>query len=345
MSRADPSSARAGSGALSLCVVMDPIEGITPYKDTTLAMLLAASARGWELHVATLADLYLVDGRAFATRRRVAVFDDPRRWFEAGAAEDAPLAAHDVILMRKDPPFDMDFVYATHVLELAEAEGALVGNRPRSLRDVNEKLFTARFPELCPPTIVTASRARLAAFVAEHEDAIVKPLDGMGGAGIYRLTPRDPNLNMILETITLGDRRQIMAQRYLPEIVDGDKRVLVVGGRPAELMLARVPAQGETRGNLAAGGRGVPRPLGEAERRIAEAVAPALLERGLDFVGLDVIGDRLTEVNVTSPTCVRELDAHAQGRDVADIDASRPYVRGICDDYLDVLERRLAERA
>ena len=345
MTAADSPPADADAGTRrSVCVVMDPIERITSYKDTTFAMLLAAAARGWDVHVALAADLYLVDGRAFAARRRVRVFDDPERWFEAVAPEDAPLADHDIVLMRVDPPFDMDFVYATHVLERAEAEGALVGNRPRSLRDVNEKLFTAWFAELCPPTLVTASRARLRAFVAEHEDAIVKPLDGMGGAGIYRLTPRDPNLGMILETITLGDTRQIMAQRYLPEIADGDKRVLVVGGRPAELMLARVPAQGETRGNLAAGGRGEPRPLGEVERRIAETVAPTLLERGLDFVGLDVIGDRLTEINVTSPTCARELDAHAQGRRVTDIDASRPYVRGIADDYLDVLERRLAER-
>ena len=340
-----PAPADGDGGARpTLGVVMDPIEGITPYKDTTFAMLLAARARGWDCHVMTQPDLYLARGRAFAVRRRVRAFDDATRHFEADAPEEAPLASHDIVLMRKDPPFDMDFVYTTHLLELAETEGVLVGNRPASLRDVNEKLFAARFPELCPPTLVTASRARLRAFVEEHEDAVVKPLDGMGGTGIYRLTPRDPNLNMILETVTLGDSRQIMAQRYLPEIVDGDKRVLVVGGRPAEHMLARVPAQGETRGNLAAGGRGVPVALGEAERRIAEAVAPALLERGLDFVGLDVIGDRLTEINVTSPTCARELDAHAQGRDVRDIDASRPYVRGICDDYLDVLERRLAER-
>ena len=330
---------------LALGVVMDPIESVTPYKDTTFAMLLAAQARGWDCFVMTQPELYLVQGRAFATRRRVRTFDDPTRHFEADAPEDVPLAAHDVVLMRKDPPFDMDYVYTTHFLDRAAAEGVLVGNRPGSLRDVNEKLYTAWFPELCPTTIVTASRARLRAFVEDEGDVIVKPLDGMGGAGIFRLTPTDPNIGIVLELITLDDTRQIMAQRYLPEIVEGDKRVLVVGGRPADLMLARVPSRGETRGNLAAGGRGVPMPLGDAERRIAEAVAPTLVERGLDFVGLDVIGDRLTEVNVTSPTCARELDAHARGRDVRDIDASRPYVRGICDDYLDVLERRLAERA
>jgi len=330
--------------SLHLGVVMDPIESITPYKDTTLAMLLAAAARGWTLHVMTQPDLYLLQGRALATRRQVRVFDDHRRWFEAEEPVDAPLADLDIVLMRKDPPFDMDFVYTTHILERAAAEGVLVGNRPASLRDVNEKLSTAWFPELCPVTLVTASRTRLRAFVDEHRDVIVKPLDGMGGMGIFRLTPTDPNINMILEQITLGDTRQIMAQRYLPEIVDGDHRVLVIGGRPAEHALARIPAQGETRGNLAAGGRGVPVPLNEAMRHIADTVAPTLLERGLDFVGLDVIGSSLTEINVTSPTCVRELDAHAQGRAVTDIEPNRPYVRGLADDYLDVLEARLAER-
>ena len=328
--------------SLNLGIVMDPIESITPYKDTTLAMLLAAAARGWTLHVMTQPDLYLLQGRAFATRRRVRVFDDATRWFEAEAPVDALMSELDVVLMRKDPPFDMDFVYTTHILERAAADGVLVSNRPGSLRDVNEKLSTAWFPELCPVTLVTASRTRLRAFVDEHADVIVKPLDGMGGTGIFRLTPHDPNINMILEQITLGDTRQIMAQRYLPEIVDGDHRVLVIGGTPADHALARIPAQGETRGNLAAGGRGVPVPLSEPMRRIAEAVAPTLLERGLDFVGLDIIGTSLTEINVTSPTCVRELDAHAQGRPVTDIDASRPYVRGLADDYLDVLEKRLA---
>jgi len=328
--------------SLNLGIVMDPIESITPYKDTTLAMLLAAAARGWTPHVMTQPDLYLLQGRAFATRRRVRVFDDATRWFEAEAPVDALMSELDVVLMRKDPPFDMDFVYTTHILERAAADGVLVSNRPGSLRDVNEKLSTAWFPELCPVTLVTASRTRLRAFVDEHADVIVKPLDGMGGTGIFRLTPHDPNINMILEQITLGDTRQIMAQRYLPEIVDGDHRVLVIGGTPADHALARIPAQGETRGNLAAGGRGVPVPLSEPMRRIAEAVAPTLLERGLDFVGLDIIGTSLTEINVTSPTCVRELDAHAQGRPVTDIDASRPYVRGLADDYLDVLEKRLA---
>lgn len=328
--------------SLTLGVVMDPIESITPYKDTTHAMLLAAAAREWTLHVIEQTDLYLVQGKPFARRRSVRVFDDHRRWFEADDAIDVPLSEHDIILMRKDPPFDMDYVYTTYFLERAAEEGVLVGNRPGSLRDVNEKLFTAWFADFCPTTLVTASRERLKAFVIEHRDVIVKPLDGMGGAGIYRLTPDDPNLNMILEGITLNDSRQIMAQRYVPEIVKGDKRVLVVGGKPVDHALARIPAAGETRGNLAAGGRGVPVPLGPREREIAEVLGPELVRRGLDFVGLDVIGDYLTEINVTSPTCVRELDAHAQGREVTDIDPSRAYVPGIADDYLDVLAKRFA---
>ncbi len=327
--------------SVSLGVVMDPIESITPYKDTTHAMLLAASARGWDTYVFEQPDLYLVQGRAFGRRRRVKVFDDSTHWFEAQAPEDVPLSEHDIILMRKDPPFDMDYVYTTYLLERAEADGVIVGNRPSSLRDVNEKLFTAWFSEFCPTTLVTASSERLKHFIEEQGDVIVKPLDGMGGAGIYRLSVADPNINIILETITLDDKRQIMAQRYVPEIVDGDKRILVVGGEPMPFALARIPAAGETRGNLAAGGRGVPVPLGDAERRIADTLGPELVRRGLDFVGLDVIGSVLTEVNVTSPTCVRELDAHAQGREVTDISSARPYVPGIADRYLDVMTERL----
>ena len=324
--------------SLTLGVVMDPIESVKPHKDTTFAMLLAAQARGWTVHVMEQPDLYLVQGRTHARRRRVRVFDDDTHWFEAEEAHDAPLAEHDIVLMRKDPPFDMDYVYTTYLLERAAAEGVLVSNRPSSLRDVNEKLFTAWFPELCPITLVTASAARLKAFVVEHGDAIVKPLDGMGGVGIFRLRPDDPNLNIILEQSTRGDRLQIMAQRYLPEIAEGDKRVLVVAGEAVDHALARIPAAGETRGNLAAGGRGVPVPLGAAERRIVERVAPVLLERGLDFVGLDVIGERLTEINVTSPTCARELDARAETA------AGRPPrggVPGIAARYLDALEAKL----
>lgn len=317
---------------------MDPIETITPYKDTTLAMMLAAQARGWTVHCIDQKDMYLDQGRAFARRRKVKVYDDNSHWFDAEEPADAPLSEHDIILMRKDPPFDMDFIYTTYILERAAVEGVYVSNRPNSLRDVNEKLYTAWFSEFCPPTLVTTSSERLKAFITHHEDAIIKPLDGMGGAGIFRLTPTDPNLNIILEQATLNDTRQIMAQRYVPEIKDGDKRVLVVNGKAVPYALARVPAQGETRGNLAAGGRGVPVAITDKERRIVDAVSPYLLERGLLFVGLDVIGSYLTEINVTSPTCVRELDAHMHKVDADAIASSDGYTPGIADIYLDALE-------
>lgn len=327
--------------SITVGIVMDPIEGITPYKDTTLAMMLAASARGWKINCIEQQDLFLNQGQAFAKRRTVKVFDDNDHWFEAEDHQDAPLSENDVILMRKDPPFDMDYIYTTHILERAAAEGVYVSNRPNSLRDTNEKLYTAWFSEFCPPTLVTTSSARLKAFVNEHQDAIIKPLDGMGGAGIFRLTPDDPNINIILEHATLDDRRQIMAQRYVPEIRDGDKRVLVVNGQAMPYALARIPAQGETRGNLAAGGRGVAVPLKDKERRIVDAVSPYLIERGLLFVGLDVIGSYLTEINVTSPTCVRELDAHAQQQEGAAPPNADGYRAGIADIYLDAIEAQL----
>ena len=317
---------------------MDPIESITPYKDTTLAMMLAAQARGWTVHSIDQKDIYLDQGRAHSRRRKVRVYDDNTHWFDAEAAVEAPLAEHDIILMRKDPPFDMDYIYTTYMLERAAVEGVYVSNRPNSLRDVNEKLYTAWFSEFCPPTLVTTSSERLKSFIEHHEDAIIKPLDGMGGAGIFRLTPNDPNINIILEHATLQDTRQIMAQRYVPEIKDGDKRVLVVNGVAVPFALARIPAQGETRGNLAAGGRGVPVALTDKERRIVDAVSPYLLERGLLFVGLDIIGSYLTEVNVTSPTCVRELDAHMQEQNSGNLGATDSYTPGIADNYLDALE-------
>ena len=321
---------------------MDPIESITPYKDTTLAMMLAAQARGWTINCMEQKDLFLDQGRAFARRRTVRVFDDNDHWFDAEEYQDAPLAENDIILMRKDPPFDMDYIYTTHILERAEAEGVYVSNRPASLRDVNEKLYTAWFSEFCPPTTVTTSSARLKKFVHTHKDAIIKPLDGMGGAGIFRLTPNDPNINIILEHATLNDTRQIMAQRFVPEISDGDKRVLVVNGQAMPYALARIPAQGETRGNLAAGGRGVAVPVTDTERRIVDAISPYLLDKGLLFVGMDVIGSYLTEINVTSPTCVRELDAHANGLPNAPLANSMGYRTGIADVYLDALELAIA---
>tara|TARA_B110000208_G_C11692245_1_gene402718 strand:- start:48 stop:1004 length:957 start_codon:yes stop_codon:yes gene_type:complete len=293
---------------VKLGVVMDPIADINVKKDTTLAMLLAAQRRGWELYYMEQSDLSLDQGLARATVRRLSVEDNPESWFEVGSPQDIALSDLDVVLMRKDPPFDMDFIYSTYILEAAQREGTLVVNDPRSLRDCNEKLFATQFPQCCPPLIVAASAARLKAFHAEHGDVIFKPLDGMGGASIFRVKAGDPNLSVIIETLTNHGRQQIMAQKFLPEIVDGDKRILMVDGVPAEYGLARIPMSGETRGNLAAGGSGVAMPLTDRERWICSQVAPVLREKGLLFVGLDVIGDYLTEINVTSPTCVRELD-------------------------------------
>ena len=293
---------------VKLGVVMDPIADINVKKDTTLAMLLAAQRRGWELYYMEQSDLSLDQGLARATVRRLSVEDNPESWYEVGSPQDIALSDLDVVLMRKDPPFDMDFIYSTYILEAAQREGTLVVNDPRSLRDCNEKLFATQFPQCCPPLIVAASAARLKAFHAEHGDVIFKPLDGMGGASIFRVKAGDPNLSVIIETLTDHGRQQIMAQKFLPEIVDGDKRILMVDGVPAEYGLARIPMSGETRGNLAAGGSGVAMPLTDRERWICSQVAPVLREKGLLFVGLDVIGDYLTEINVTSPTCVRELD-------------------------------------
>lgn len=290
-------------------VVMDPIESIKPYKDTSFAMMLAAQKRGWALEYILPGDCYLKDGVAYARMATVSVTDNNDDWFELGEARDEALSELDVILMRVDPPFNMDYIYTTYLLEYAEKAGTLVVNRPASLRDVNEKLFTGNFPDCCTPTLVSADARRHRDFLAEHGDIIVKPLDGMGGASIFRLRSDDPNISVVLETMTQFNTVQIMSQTYIPEIKDGDKRVLVIDGEPVPYALARIPAQGESRGNLAAGGRGVPVPLSERDREIVARVAPTLKEKGLLFVGLDIIGDYLTEINVTSPTCARELDA------------------------------------
>ena len=290
-------------------VVMDPIESIKPYKDTSFAMMLAAQKRGWALEYILPGDCYLKDGVAYARMATVSVTDNNDDWFELGEARDEALSELDVILMRVDPPFNMDYIYTTYLLEYAEKAGTLVVNRPASLRDVNEKLFTGNFPDCCTPTLVSADARRHRDFLAEHGDIIVKPLDGMGGASIFRLRSDDPNISVVLETMTQFNTVQIMSQTYIPEIKDGDKRVLVIDGEPVPFALARIPAQGESRGNLAAGGRGVPVPLSERDREIVARVAPTLKQKGLLFVGLDIIGDYLTEINVTSPTCARELDA------------------------------------
>lgn len=272
-------------------------------------MLLAAQARGWELFYMEQRDLYQGEGKARARMRPLKVFADPARWFELGEEQDNLLGDLDVILMRKDPPFDMEFVYSTYLLEQAETDGTLVVNRPQSLRDCNEKLFATLFPQCTPPTLVSRRPDIIRAFAAQHGDVILKPLDGMGGTSIFRHRVGDPNLSVILETLTALGAQQIMAQAYLPAIKDGDKRILMIDGEPVDYCLARIPASGETRGNLAAGGRGEARPLSERDRWIAAQVGPTLREKGLLFVGLDVIGDYLTEINVTSPTCIREIDA------------------------------------
>jgi glutathione synthase len=294
---------------IKLGVVMDPIANITYKKDSTLAMLWAAADRGWSLFYMEPQALSLEQGLPRAAMAPLQVFRDPQRWYALGEQEQRDLSELDVILMRKDPPFDNEYIYATYILEAAERRGTLVVNRCQALRDCNEKVFATQFPQCCPPVLVSGDMARLRRFYDEHGDVIYKPLHGMGGASVFRVGPGDPNLGVILETLTDFGRETIMAQRYIPEISEGDKRILMIRGEPVPYCLARLPMRGETRGNLAAGGSGRAQPLSERDRWIAAEVAPALVERGLLFVGLDVIGDYLTEINVTSPTCIRELDA------------------------------------
>ena len=294
---------------VKLGVVMDPISDITVKKDSTLAMLLAAQKRAWQIQYMELNDLHLLDGICYGRMRPISVRDDPEDWFDLGEAESRALSELDVVLMRKDPPFDMEYIYATYILERAEQTGVLVINKPQSLRDANEKMYTAWFPQCCPPTLVSREMSRLYDFLAIEKDIIVKPLDGMGGASIFRVTEGDANTNVIFETMTRHESRFIMAQRFLPEIRDGDKRVLLINGEPLPYALARVPAEGDARGNLAAGATGVGVELSDRDRWIAAEVGPVVRDKGLVFVGLDVIGDHVTEINVTSPTCIRELDA------------------------------------
>ncbi len=293
----------------NVVVVMDPIASIKIAKDSTFAMLLEAQRRGHRLFYVLPGGLTLRGGAAFADIAPLTVRDDKSDWFELGTASQHALTRGDVVLMRKDPPVDADYLHDTHILGFARRAGALVVNDPQGLRDFNEKLAALEFPECCPPTLVSRDAAALKAFVAEHGDAVLKPLDGMGGRSIFRARAGDTNLNVILETLTGNGRHLAMAQRYLPEIVDGDKRILLVDGEPVDYCLARIPQGDEFRGNLATGGRGEGRPLSERDRWIAAQVGPAMRERGMLFVGLDAIGDYLTEVNVTSPTCIRELDA------------------------------------
>ncbi|MGF1693555.1 glutathione synthase [Photobacterium kagoshimensis] len=294
---------------IKLGIVMDPIESINIKKDSSFAMMMEAQRRGWEIHYMEMNDLSLEQGKAVARTRVVTLQEDPNGWFEFQSEQEIALSDLDAVLMRKDPPFDTEYIYATYILERAENEGALIVNKPQSLRDCNEKLFTAWFPELTPTTLVTRRADKIKAFHQEHGDVILKPLDGMGGSSIFRVMKGDPNVSVIIETLTAMGENYCMAQTFVPDISNGDKRILVVDGEPMPYCLARIPAKGETRGNLAAGGRGEARPISETDRKIAETVAPVLKEKGLIFVGLDVIGDKLTEINVTSPTCIREIEA------------------------------------
>ncbi len=294
---------------LNIGILMDPISQIKPYKDSTLAMMLAAQKKGWTLYYMQQQDLSLQDQQLRINAQAVTVFDNNQHWYELGEQQSLNTSELDVMLMRKDPPFDMEYIYTTYLLEILEARGCLVVNRPASLRDANEKLFTARFPQCCTHMLVSRQASQLRDFIREHQDVILKPLDGMGGQSIFRVSPTDANLSVILETMLDGDRHTIMAQKFIPEIKQGDKRILMVNGEAVPYTLARIPAEGETRGNLAAGGSGMAMPISEREQWIADQVGPTLRQMGILFAGLDVIGDYLTEINVTSPTCIREIDA------------------------------------
>ncbi|MGB2246246.1 MAG: glutathione synthase [Alcanivorax sediminis] len=295
--------------SLKIGVVMDPIAKIKPWKDSTFAMMLEAQRRGWSLFYMEPGDLYVRDGRSFAATRAVTVTDNNDDWYRLADTVNQDLADFDIILMRQDPPFNTEYIYATYLLEKAEREGVLVVNRPGSVRDSNEKLFATDFPQCCTPTLVSSQAGLLRDFVREFDDTVMKPLDGMGGSNIFRVRKDSPNISVVIEVLTQHGKTPIMAQRYVPEIKDGDKRILMINGEPVPYALARIPKEGELRGNLAAGGTGQGRELTDRDRWICEQVGPTLKRKGLYFVGLDVIGDYLTEINVTSPTCIRELDA------------------------------------
>ena len=296
---------------IKLGIVMDPIDKIKPYKDSSFAMLLEAQRRGYELHYMQPEDLYLENAQAYADTTLLKVWDRgiDEQFYGFGETKTQALKELDIILIRQDPPFNNDYLYSTHILEQAEAEGVLVVNKPQSLRDANEKLFASWFPQAIPATLVSANKDKLRAFIEQHQDTIFKPLDAMGGTSIFRVKADDPNISVIIESMTDHGKHHIMAQVYLPEIIHGDKRVLLINGEPIDYTLARIPKEGETRGNIAAGGTGVGMEITERERWLCKQIKPTLQAKGLHFVGLDVIGDYITEINVTSPTCIRELEA------------------------------------
>ncbi|MBC7453993.1 MAG: glutathione synthase [Massilia sp.] len=301
---------------MKIAFLADPLAGFKTYKDSTFAMMREAARRGHTIHAFEQSDMALDEGVVSANVADITLTGHADDWYVAAAKSARRLSEFDVVLQRKDPPFDMEYVYATYLLDLAQAQGAKVFNKPSAIRDHNEKLSIAQFSEYTSPTLVSSDAARLRAFHAKHQDVIFKPLDGMGGAGIFRIKSDGMNLGSVIETLTDNGRRTIMAQRYIPDIVTGDKRILVIGGKPVPFALARIPQGDEIRGNLAAGGVGVAQPLTARDRHIAEALGPILAARGLLLVGLDVIGDFLTEVNVTSPTCFQEITDQS-GFDVA----------------------------
>ena len=316
---------------MKMAFIVDPLDDFKTYKDSTYAMMCEAAARGHALYVLQQEDLAWQNGVVSGHARRLHLTGEKQAWYRVEAPLATPLREFGAVLMRKDPPFDMEYLYSTYLLELAQAQGACVFNDPRAIRDCNEKMTIARFPQFTAPTLVTRHAGLIHEFLAAHGDIILKPLDGMGGTSVFRVHRRDPNLNVIIETVTHYGRRTVMAQRFIPEIADGDKRILLIGGTPVPYALARIPKPGETRGNLAAGGTGVARKLTPRDREIAEALAPQLEAQGLLLVGLDVIGDYLTEVNVTSPTCFQEI-AEQTGFNVAGM-------------MLDALERAVERRA
>ena len=311
-----------------LGIIMDPIEGINIRKDSSFAMLLEAQRRGWQIYYMLMDGLRLEGEVVLADAALLTVEDNPNQWFELAARQTVSLADMDAVLMRKDPPFNMEYIYATYLLELASKQGTLIVNRADSLRDCNEKLFTAWFPQCCAPTLVSRKLADFNRFLAEQQDIVVKPLDGMGGKSIFIVHHHDRNRNVVFETLTDHEQGFAMAQRFIPEISQGDKRVLLINGKPVPYALARVPSEKDNRGNLAAGASAVGLPLNNRDQWICEQVGPELKQRGLMFVGLDIIGDYLTEINVTSPTCIRELDAI--------------YDLNISADLFEAIEHRLA---
>lgn len=294
--------------AIKLGVVMDPIEKIKPQKDSSFAMMLEAQRRGWAISIMEQKDIWLRDGEVWVDATPVLLEDQDKVWFKKNQAQTHLLCEFDLILMRKDPPVDSEYIYTTYLLELAEARGTRVVNKPQSLRDANEKLFATWFPHCMPPSLVTRSAAKIREFISEHREVVLKPLHGMGGGSIFKVDQKDPNINVIIETLTHDENAYIMAQRFLPQIKKGDKRIIMIQGEAVPYALARIPKEGEIRGNLAAGGEGVGVELNDRDRWICAEIGPVLKDKGLAFVGIDVIGDFLTEINVTSPTCVREID-------------------------------------